>query len=288
MCSATQASSGAFNASVSCAQNMAVCGPSAASPGGASLPVAAGWPLAFDDEFDGTAIDSTKWTSQYLGVNANSVFLRDGAAVLHIDQNTVQAPAPWGFQVAALATNTFSQLYGWFEIRAKVATGAGLSGGVSAFWLSPHSVDYSRSVDQGGRRPLAEPFEIDIFEQYTEEPTGNTWTVHAGNNPFVGGATTPGPEGADVASMHREEFGRGRFPSVLSADFHTYAVKWTPTGMTWFFDGHEYGTLSPAARDPFHVRIILYRHSSADPNLPYPQDFVVDYVRVYALPPSGG
>jgi beta-glucanase (GH16 family) len=194
--------------------------------------------------------------------------LRDGAAVLYIDQNTVRAP--WGDQVASLRTTTFSQRYGWFEIRAKVATGAGLAGVVSAFWLTPPGVDYSRSVDQGGRRPLVEPFEIDVFEQFTQEPNGNTWTVHAGNDPYFVGATTAGPEGADYLTMHREEFGRGTFPSVLSADFHTYAMLWTLTGMTWFFDGQEYGTLSPAASDPFLVRLTLYRHPSADPNLRHP------------------
>jgi hypothetical protein len=280
ICSASKLTS---DAQVTCGQNRATCAPPATS--GASIPESAGWPLTFDDEFDAPHIDNRKWTSNYNGFNANSILLRDGTAVLHIDASGDSSP-PWepnGHVVALNTDGIFSQKYGWFEIRAKVASGAGRNGVVSAFWLVPADASYRRSVAQGGTRPLAAPFEIDIFEQYSGEPHGNTSTVHAGNNADFA-IPAIGVEGTD--RTHRVEATRTQFPFVLADDFHTFALLWTPKTMTWFVDGQEQQRLGPPPTEPFYILLNEYRHADADPALPFPDDFAVDYVRVYALPPN--
>lgn len=110
----------------------------------------------------------------------------------------------------ALNTYPFSQTYGYFEITARVPSGAGLW---PAFWLLP--------VDQGW------PPEIDVAEilggnsrtaYFSLHSTDAAW-VHAEAGSYNGSTTT------DSGS-----------PGDLSLQFHRYAVDWNPRTITFYLD----------------------------------------------------
>jgi Glycosyl hydrolases family 16 len=71
------------------------------------------WRLTFSDEFDGTAVDADKWSNGF------------GWGDLHTKE-------------------TFSQRYGHWEARMRVASGAGLH---SAFWGKPASEQWPPELD---------------------------------------------------------------------------------------------------------------------------------------------
>jgi hypothetical protein len=242
-----------------------------------SKPEAEGWKRTFTEEF-GAELSSDRWSNHYFGFDSDPAFTRDGKAVLRIDEDT--RLTPWGGRTVALNTSgpgRFRQKYGWFEIRARVASTGGVKSGHSAFWLLPADRSYLPSVLQGGIRPLLEPFEIDVFEQYTSHPRRNAFTIHAGNNPDFN------PAGA--SSHHELAWSWKDFPFDQSADFHTYAVEWTREKLTWYVDNRKLHESDLVPHTELFLLLNVY-DGPANPAVSYPMDFEVDYVRVYALPGS--
>lgn len=97
--------------------------------------------------------------------------------------------------------NTFAQTYGYFEARIEMPAGNGVGG---AFWLLPQD---------GGWPP-----ELDIAEVYGNYPSMLLTTLH--DDP---GDDDPQAKATTVAGN-------------TTTDFHTYAVDWNPTTITWLFD----------------------------------------------------
>ena len=97
------------------------------------------------------------------------------------------------------------QLYGMYEVRCKLPATPGT---VAAFWLTPHN---------------AWPPEIDVFEYKGTDRNQFYSSTHyinkSGKNDYCTNFYS--------------------FPYQLSYEFHTWTVVWTPTEITWFFDGKE-------------------------------------------------
>lgn len=117
-------------------------------------------------------------------------------------------PHIWGYDyTSGLITTepTFSQKYGYFEMRAKLPEGKGLW---PAFWLLPTDKTW--------------PPEIDALE-------------------FFGGANSRGEGG--VTKYHWGAIGgKGGWVDVgvdLTKDFHNYGVEWTQSELIYYFDGKE-------------------------------------------------
>src|SRR5919198_4042706 len=99
------------------------------------------WQLTFHVEFDGPDVDASKWSNGFGwgDTAANFEAWCDPAANAVVDGVLVQRadrlPAPMqgkSYSGACLHTKgTFSQLYGYWEARMKVAAGSGVW---SAFW----------------------------------------------------------------------------------------------------------------------------------------------------------
>ncbi|TQK68672.1 family 16 glycosylhydrolase [Nocardioides sp. SLBN-35] len=150
------------------------CGVLIAKPGGGN------WSCTFHDEFDGSALDRTKWVPQTNFVNGSptryACYVDDPAVVsvsggslrLSVKDAGVPVTCPAGLSstYAAGQVSTFykfSQQYGRFEARMKVpaATQPGLQ---EAFWLWPDVRYHDTST-----WPLSG--EIDIVETYSQHPT---------------------------------------------------------------------------------------------------------------------
>jgi beta-glucanase (GH16 family) len=156
--------------------------------------------------------------------------------------------------------STFSQAYGLFEARIKLAGGPGIW---PAFWMQ--GVDYAKVGPPAG--------EIDIAEVNNQPPVDKLGGYsHAPN------------------SVHA-------FYDTLSepyyANYHIYAVEWTPRRITWFVDGKAYGYLRAYPGWPFNhpFNIILSLAVGGGwPGPPtaqthFPVSMYVNWLRVYRLPP---
>jgi beta-glucanase (GH16 family) len=159
----------------------------------------------------------------------------------------------------------FEQTFGRFEARLRVPRGQGIW---PAFWM------LGADIDRVGWPTCGE---IDVMEHIGREPSTAHGTMHG-----------PGYSGAN---------GIGNavaFDRPVADDFHVFAVEWSVNDLRWFVDGREYfrttsASLPQSARwvfdHPFFLLLNLAVGGAwpGDPDATstYPQEMVVDYVRVY-------
>lgn len=245
----------------------------------------------WQDEFDGpagTSFDRAKWVAdtgghgfgnqerQFYTTRAENVALDgDGHVVI-----TARAEPPssayacWygncRYTSARLKTKgLFAHAYGRFEARIRVPRGQGIW---PAFWMLGADID-SVGWPRCG--------EIDILENIGREPAILHGTLHG-----------PGYSGAE---------GMGRADTLPSGayadDFHVFAVAWRPNEIRWFVDGRQYHRMTPAdlpqgAKWVFDHPFFLLLNAAVgggwpgdpDASSTFPQQMVVDYVRVYGEP----
>ena len=227
-----------------------------------------GWKLTFQDEFNGMVLDLAKWTpadpwgrerNRELQAYVKDAFeVRDG--VLHIKAERREAiydNKPRTYTSGMMSTHDrFTQEFGRFEIRCRVPGGKGLW---PAFWLLPE--------------PLGWPPEIDVLEILGHQPNKVYLTHHFRNE----------------QRQHKSHGGSWIGPD-FSADFHEFAVEWSPTAIVWFVDGVERFRSEDSVP---HAKMYLLVNLAIGGDWPGPPDdktrfpatFDVDYVRVYERNP---
>lgn len=240
-----------------------------------------GWMLTFNDEFNESELDPVRWILSYRnrkGLEANYT-LEDGVLHLRIDKHkpgiykgkTRVSSIQTGIANPPLGILNFAQQYGWFEIRARCPQGSGLH---SAFWMSPVIYDYRMMTHaKGTRKNENEPYEIDIFEQLGKTPYKLHTTIHFG---------------LDNEKNHRSEQKTSHFESDLTKSFHVYALEWNTASLIWYVDGKEVFRSDKVPHAPFYLYLGLYEDAGWTgpvlPEMQYPKDFEVDYIRIYNLP----
>lgn len=158
----------------------------------------------------------------------------------------------WGFDYSSglLTTKTtFTQLYGYFEIRAQMPTG---SGGWPAFWLlSPTSTN-----------------EIDVFEVNSSSPNVINMTVH------------------DKSLANKSVSSAAYLPDAATG-FHNYGVLWTAETITFYLDGVAvYQIPTPdKMHEPMYMLVNLAVGGWAGDvdNSNLTTALKVDYIRAYSL-----
>lgn len=240
--------------------------------------------LVWSDEFNGSEVDTTKWSFQrgdgsevslpsgwgnneqqwYTDQNAT---VADGFLTITAREETVEP----GFRYTSARLRSFRKgdwTYGRMEMRAKMPLGKGLW---PAFWMLSTNREYGGWAASG---------EIDVVEYLGSKPEEIFGTIHYGgewpNNTFSG---TP-----------------YRLPSGgFDEDFHVFAIEWEEGEIRWYVDDVHYGTktdwYSTAAAFPapfdknFHFLLNLAvggdLPGSPDASTEFPAQFVIDYVRVY-------
>jgi beta-glucanase (GH16 family) len=243
------------------------------------------WSLVWSDEFDGpngSAVDSSKWSfdiggngwgnnelETYTSRTANAD-LEGGLLVIKTLKETFKGSdnITRDYTSARLLTkNTFSQAYGRFEARMKIPYGQGIW---PAFWMLGDNINTAGWPNCG---------EIDIMENIGKEPSIVHGTFHG-----------PGYSGANgVSAAYALPSGQ-----KFSDAFHTFAVEWEPNVMRFYVDGLLYKTRTPADLPagktwvfdhPFFI-ILNVAVGGGFPGNPdattvFPQQMLVDYVRVY-------
>lgn len=226
------------------------------------------WKLAFQDDFDGSALNEKIWETQYpWGRDRRSVgelqwYATDAFKVSNsklqisaksINPGDTRQPGESHFYSSGLISTykSFATEYGRFEIRCKIPQGKGLW---PAFWLLPTDTSW--------------PPEIDVFENIGNEPNTVHMTTHWTEN-----------------GNHRQN-GKEFVGPTFSDGFHTFAVEWTATTMVWFVDGierHRVENGSPRGQMYLLANMAV---GGAWPGAPdattqFPATFEIDYIRAY-------
>jgi beta-glucanase (GH16 family) len=243
------------------------------------------WTLAWSDEFDGPSgspVNSSKWSFDVGGngwgnneletytSRVNNAHLEGGSLVIKALKETFTGADNISRDYTSgrlLTKNKFTQAYGRFEARIKIPYGQGIW---PAFWMLGDNIDSAHWPNCG---------EIDIMENIGKEPSIVHGTFHG-----------PGYSGGSGVSAAYTLPGTQKF----SDDFHTFAVEWEPNVMRFYVDGLLYRTRTPADLPagtawvfdhPFFI-ILNVAVGGGWPGNPdtttvFPQQMLVDYVRVY-------
>jgi beta-glucanase (GH16 family) len=172
----------------------------------------------------------------------------------------------------------WSWTYGRIEARIKIPKGQGIW---PAFWMLGTNIDSAGWPTCG---------ETDIMENIGK--TNDQGTAHGTiHGPQSGGDYNGG---AGVGGSYTLPGG-----AALADDFHVFAVEWTTNQIKWFVDSNQYFTATPASLPSggtwvFTQPQFLIVNVAVGGNWPgnpdgttvFPQQMLVDYVRVYASAPS--
>ena len=232
------------------------------------------WTLAWHDEFDGPAIDRTRWhvEDRYTGESnaemeiytdrPENIRLQNGILVIEARQETY---AGFHHTSGRLTTKCLcSWTYGRFEARIKIPLGQGLW---PAFWLLGDNISHRGWPACG---------EIDIMENIGRTPAAARGTIHG-----------PGYSGDD-GIWSDYILAEGRFAD----DFHIFAIEWEPGQIRWYVDGNLFSTRRPqdvggewVFEHPFFIILNMavggYWPGYPDETTVFPQRLLVDYVRVF-------
>ncbi|TVQ07858.1 MAG: glycosyl hydrolase family protein [Balneolaceae bacterium] len=246
------------------------------------LSTAQTWQLVWSDEFDSETLDMDKWSFQigtgplyglinwgnnelqYYTDREENIFIEDGKLHIVARQERFQGRDYTSARIRSI--NKGDWTYGKFEIRAKTPKGRGLW---PAIWMMPTESVYGVWPQSG---------EIDIMELVGHLPHRVHGTVHYGptwpNNLERGGVFT-------------------RSEGDFSDDFHVYSIIWQPNRIRWFVDGQLYFLVNPNNLAPhpwpfdqdFHMLLNVAVGGTwpgnPDSTTEFPQEMVIDYVRVY-------
>jgi beta-glucanase (GH16 family) len=248
-------------------------------------PPATGYTLVWSDEFngaDGTSPDSSKWTYDtggkgwgnkelecYTNLTQNAKIVGGNLVITAMNQPGYACSGGTDYTSARLRTQgLFSQAYGRFEARIKIPKGQGMW---PAFWMLGNNISSVNWPACG---------EIDIMENIGKEPG----TVHG---------SLHGPSTVSSTSDASAPFSLPAGQNFADA-FHLYAVEWEPGTVRFYVDSNLYATFTqsqwPAGGTwtfdhPFFL-ILNVAVGGAWPGSPdlttmFPQQMLVDYVRVY-------
>ncbi|HEY1012810.1 MAG TPA: carbohydrate binding domain-containing protein, partial [Herpetosiphonaceae bacterium] len=258
-------------------------------------PGPAGWQLAWSDEFndpagtppnpatwtheigDGTSVGNIGWGNSELQYYTNSTAnsATDGAGNLVITTRDVSGTTnlrcyygPCRFTSARLiSANKAEFAYGRIESRFKTPRGAGMW---PAIWALGDDIARVNWPQTG---------EIDIMEFVGRQPKEIFGTLHG-----------PGYSGGNA---YGDTY---TFADDVPNDWHTVAIDWQPNSIKWYVDGIEYHSATPADVAPnqwvYNHPFFLILNTAiggnfggpVGSNVTFPQEFKVDYIRVFQAP----
>jgi beta-glucanase (GH16 family) len=257
---------------ISCKKNLHS---DASSAGVTTTQRATTYSLVWDEEFNGTSVNSANWNVDVgnPGVNheleyyqASNATVSNGNLVITARQQSVGGQP---YTSAKLETaGKFSVTFGRIEARIQLPM---VQGTWPAFWM------LGSSINSG--TPWPDCGEIDIMEHV------NTTNTILGTMHWNGG------------SGHVQY---GSSTTTTPGAFHVYAVEWDANSIRWYVDNTLYVTgnianninNTGAFHHPFYIILNLAMGGdlpgSTVDNGSLPTQMLVDYVRVYSMTPHSG
>lgn len=257
------------------------------------LPENKNWKLVWNDEFDGTQLDRTKWDYRLcmmgkrhrtwvengveLDGNSNAVFKifeKNGeicSSQLQTGYNFMDEPVDlaknsfgggFTWSIGKLHENKFLHKYGYYECRCKLQK---KEGWWSAFWLQSPTIGCSINPEEAG-------IENDIMESFHPGEVAHHVNHYGGY-------------GTDHKSVIHGE------TKHLNLDvYHRFGMLWRPDGYTFYVDGQKTGhSNAPVSKREQFILISTevngYRTDTQtatdEARAAVGDEFIVDYVRVF-------
>lgn len=200
---------------------------------------------------------------QYYTDRAENAVVEGGMLKITARQESFEGS---GYTSARIQTKgKFQQQYGRFEARIKLPWGQGLW---PAFWML--------GDDKNGAEVWPNIGEIDVMENRGQEPTLINGSVHG-----------PGYSGAEAITK-AFELENDRFDT----GFHVFGIEWGPGYINYYVDDKLYNQITPSDvsgewvfDDEFYIIMNVAVGGnyvgSPNENTVFPQEMLVDYVRVY-------
>ncbi len=239
-----------------------------------------GYELVFSDEFNGDSLDPAKWNTQYLWgpdlvINSEEQYYVDTMnnpdfgynpfsfdgdnliiSAIRTPSELLQTAKDQPYLSGVITSyDAFKFTYGFVEARVQMPYGQGLW---PAFWLlNAYYVD---------DKP-----EIDIMEHIGDDQDVAYHTYHYYD------------ADGELRSTKSE-------PTVgidFTADFHTFAVEWSPGTLIFYVDGIERHRISDPKVSQQDMYIIAntaiggWWPGSPDSSTKFPTEYKIDYIRAY-------
>lgn len=232
------------------------------------------WTMIWNDEFDGTTLDNTKWTkdvggwgfgnneAQYYSDSPTNLSISNGELLITAREEQFQTNEYTSAKI--ITKGKFQMHYGKIEARLKAPKGKGLW---PAFWMLGTNIDQVSWPRCG---------EIDVME-------------HINNNTKING------------TAHWDNVGHIYMGGVIETDvteFHNYTVVWDSLAIKWYMDETLYFQLNIANgingteefQSPFYLLLNLAVGGDwpgyPDATTVFPAEMKVDYVRAYEFNPN--
>ncbi len=226
---------------------------------GAGIPVK-GYSLAWSDEFNGSALDTSKWGFRDLGPRREAVNTRE-SVFLDGEGHLVLFTSRSGEVIHTAMIGTegrFETAFGYFECRVRLQQQVGHW---SAFWLqSPAMGRIIGNTAQSGA-------EIDIFEYMSKRADTVQHTLHWDG----------------YAKDHASAECRSYVPG-LAQGWHIFGLLWTEDEYVFYVDGKVTWRINEAIskRNQYIILSLEVGNWAGDiRQARLPDPLFVDYVRVY-------
>lgn len=251
-------------------------------PAEEKIPAKTGYKLVWNDEFNSSKIDLTKWEYevngqgggnnelQYYTARDTNSYIKNGVLVIQALKETFEGPDGRRLYTSARmrTKNKGDWTYCRIEVKAKLPYGQGLW---PAIWMLPTDWQY-------GGWPLSG--EIDIMELLGHEPNKVYGTLHYGK---------AWPNNSHTGTSYTLTSG------TFAGDFHVFSLEWEKGEMRWYVDEVLYLTQKTWFTEaapfpaPFDKNFHLLLNVAVGGNWPgspdiattFPQKMEVDYVRVF-------
>ena len=232
-----------------------------------------GFTLVWNDEFDGTALNTSDWNyetgasgwgneeSQYYRSGTNNAEVTDGYLIITAKQENYGG-AP--FTSARLTTQGKQSFkYGRIDIRARLPFGQGLW---PALWMLGDNITTVGWPACG---------ELDIMELIGGD----------GNNDATVHGTAHWDAGGQASHTGSKTLSDGKFAD----QFHVFSMIWDQSSIKWYVDDVLYHNLNISTLSAFHNKHFFIFNIAVEGDWPgpinsstiFPQFMAVDYVRVF-------
>lgn len=232
------------------------------------------WDLVFEDNFDGTTLNTDVWNvwdemrDWRYSYSKDNIFL-DGKGNL-INRMSVSddydAETGEGRFTGAITTlDKFEQTYGYYEIRMIPNLTSGLW---SAYWLVGGDMSDKDAADDGTSQ---NGFEVDIVETYYYR-TDPAQTIHW--------------DGYYNDQTKSKSFSFPGMSEIFDGNYHTFGFRWSPEEYSFFIDGKLTAkTKEMGICDQPAYMLVSAHFGNAGEMVMQPgeySDMIVDYVKVYS------
>ncbi len=237
----------------------------------------AGYTLAWNDEFEGSKINTSNWTYdiggngwgnnelEYYTDSENNSFINNGKLIIEARKENGANTSFTSARIKSQGKKSFT--YGRIDIRAKAPIAQGIW---PALWMLGDNITTESWPACG---------EIDIMEIIGKEPSTLFGTLHWGNK----GQTSSTNKGNNVKLVNE----------TMGDKFRVYSFIWDENSITWLLDNKQFHSVKKsevnANNYPFDKPFFFIMNVAVGGNWPgnpdgtttFPQRMFVDYVRVF-------